>query len=410
MQLKAEEESKIRYLLLPLVLVCLTINWANILIFNFTVICMEPKPPSNMFNQEIDTFTFTKFFTSTEKDQAMGMAAAGALLANLPIVTVINWHGPRYLFTAFGLLGATATALVPATLRLGFYWFLLARALQGVAFAGNMATLGHYLTQWTYYKQTAFFTATLCTYVQLAPIFSDPVSGLICESRLAPFVNDLERLKIATGKDPTNELAQRIVPYKQIFTSSAAWAAQGFNVKETGLLSALPPLLEAIMKELAGYINDKLPESLINETMKTKLFNSIAFCSMAIFLVILSFVPSGHGYIALTLLTIGATLIGLNVGGFYKSGALISGPYAPFVMGQISTALSIMMLVVPIIVNSLTPDNTREQWAWAFYIIALIMVVCNLFFVIFAKGELCSWAIPKTKVFLARKSTEGRYQ
>jgi len=66
---------------------------------------------------------------------------------------------------------------------------------------------------------------------------------------------------------------------------------------------------------------------------------------MAVFLVMLSFVPSGQGALAMVLLTAGATLLGFNTGGFYKSGSLIAGPYAPFVMGQISTAMTVTMLV-----------------------------------------------------------------
>jgi hypothetical protein len=33
-------------------------------------------------------------FTSTERSQAMSVVAVGALLANFPVVVLINWHGP----------------------------------------------------------------------------------------------------------------------------------------------------------------------------------------------------------------------------------------------------------------------------------------------------------------------------
>uniref|UniRef100_A0A915E893 Uncharacterized protein n=1 Tax=Ditylenchus dipsaci TaxID=166011 RepID=A0A915E893_9BILA len=79
------------------------------------------------------------------------------------------------------------------------------------------------------------------------------------------------------------------------------------------------------------------------------------------------------------ILTAGATLLGFNTGGFYKSGSLISGPYSPFVMGQVSNALTLAMLVTPLIVNPLTPDNTRQQWALAFYAVASIMVAAIYF-------------------------------
>jgi hypothetical protein len=54
------------------------------------------------------------------------------------------------------------------------YWYV---RFQGAAFAGDMAAMGSFMAHWTYYKQNALFTATLCTYVQLAPMFTNPISG-----------------------------------------------------------------------------------------------------------------------------------------------------------------------------------------------------------------------------------------
>ena len=51
-------------------------------------------------------------------------------------------------------------------------------------------------------------------------------------------------------------------------------------------------------------------------------------------------------------------------------------------------------LVVPLIVNFLTPNNTNAEWSHAFWAIAAIMVVCNLFYMAFGKGELEPWARP----------------
>ncbi|KAI1715204.1 major facilitator superfamily domain-containing protein [Ditylenchus destructor] len=446
--------ARTRFLLLVLVVLCLMINWANILTFNFTVICMAPKkntthlsefttiaPPSHVRTAE---------FTSYEKSQAMAVVAAGALLANIPIVTLINWYGPRYLFTAVGLFGAIATALVPSAMNLGYNWFLATRVMQGIAFAGDMATFGHFVTYWTYHKQYAFFTATLCVYVQLAPVFTNPVSGILCESSIGwpgvyyfhalvaavlfttfffcyrnnpnkhPYVNDLERNKIARGRDLDNAKAQMSIPYREILQCPAAWAVfigavgnfaginlifqftptylskvQGFEVVKTGFMAALPPLLQAVMKELAGLSNDRIPKRIMGETVKTRLYNSIAFISMAFFLVVLSFIPQGSGLTALSIIVAGSTMLGFNIGGFYKSGSIIAGPYAPFVLGQVSTAMTVTMLIIPLIVNPLTPNNTREEWALAFYAVAAIMVTCNLFYVFFARGELCYWATAK---------------
>uniref|UniRef100_A0AC35F0X2 Major facilitator superfamily (MFS) profile domain-containing protein n=1 Tax=Panagrolaimus sp. PS1159 TaxID=55785 RepID=A0AC35F0X2_9BILA len=374
----------------------------------------------------------------------MAVVAAGALIANLPIVTLINMYGPRYMFTAVGLFGAIATACVPLALRTGWYWFLFIRVLQGIAFAGDMATFGSFMNYWTYFKQNAFFTSTLCVYVQLAPVFTNPISGLICGSSVGwpgiyyvhaavsamlfviffftyrnfpdehPRVSHIERGKIARGRELGIDYTKRI-PYKAILSSPAAWAVfigglgnfaginllyqfsptylnkvQGYKVLSTGFVAALPPLGMATMKELSGLSNDRI--RCITETVKTKIYNSISFFSMAVFLCILSFIPANSGSIALIIMTIGATLQGFNTGGFYKNGSVIAGPYAPFVMGQISTAMTITMLVIPLIVNPLTPNNTQDEWALAFYAVAAIMVVCNILYCFMASGEQQYWA------------------
>jgi hypothetical protein len=52
---------------------------------------------------------------------------------------------------------------------------------------------------------------------------------------------------------------------------------------------------------------------------------------------------------------------------------------------------------VPCIVNPLIVNNTREEWALVFYIMAGIIIACNIFYVIFASGEPCEWAKPKSE-------------
>ena len=131
-------EHRTRFLLLILVTACLMINWANILTFNFSIICLHDTNDTSDPNRGIH-------LDNNAKSEAMAVVAAGALIANLPIVTLINMYGPRYIFTAVGLFGAVATFCIPFALRAGWYWFLFIRVLQGIAFAGDMATFGSFM-------------------------------------------------------------------------------------------------------------------------------------------------------------------------------------------------------------------------------------------------------------------------
>lgn len=76
------------------------------------------------------------------------------------------------------------------------------------------------------------------------------------------------------------------------------------------------------MKEIAGLINDRIPQRIMGETVKTKVYNSIAFLSQAFFFIVLSFIPVGQGVLALICIISGSTMLGFNIGGFYKSGKL----------------------------------------------------------------------------------------
>lgn len=49
------------------------------------------------------------------------------------------------------------------------------------------------------------------------------------------------------------------------------------------------------IKEISGLINDRIPHSIMGETVKTKVFNSIAFLSQSFFFILLSFIPVGQG-------------------------------------------------------------------------------------------------------------------
>ena len=176
----------------------------------------------------------------------------------------------------------------------------------------------------------------------------------------------------------------------------------------TGFFAALPPFGMSIVKELSGLLNDRI--KFISETTKTKVYNTIAFNSLAIFLIILSFVPANSGSIGLILITAGSTLQGFNIGGFYKSASRIAGCYSPFIMGQLSSSLTLAMLVVPLIVNPLTPNNTAQEWAVSFYVIAGILIVSSVFYNFTASGELSYWAKPDywQKYDEAKKAEEIR--
>ncbi|KAF8362411.1 hypothetical protein PRIPAC_89334, partial [Pristionchus pacificus] len=163
--------TRTRFVVMILVLMCLTSIWSNILSFNFAVICMAPTNGNS--TKQRDSYMFSK----SESSWITSVVALGALVANFPVVPVVNRLGTRMVFSVMGILSAVATLALPWAIRNGFSWILIMRALQGMSFAGNFTVIGAFCSRWTYFKQTGLFVAILVSYVQLSPAITMPVSG-----------------------------------------------------------------------------------------------------------------------------------------------------------------------------------------------------------------------------------------
>lgn len=97
-----------------------------------------------------------------------------------------------------------------------------------------------------------------------------------------------------------------------------------------GFAAASPAFIQFFVKMLAGSYSDKIKS--INETLKIRIFNSIAFGGMATCLILLAILPDEvPPLLAVVLLTGAAAFLGFNVGGFFKSATLIGRQHAYFI-------------------------------------------------------------------------------
>ncbi|GMT17071.1 hypothetical protein PFISCL1PPCAC_8368, partial [Pristionchus fissidentatus] len=324
--------TRTRFVVMVLVLLCLTSIWSNILSFNFAVICMAPT--GNSSNQGV-SYRFTK----SESSWLTSVVALGALVANFPVLSIVNRLGTRLVFSMLGVVSATATVMLPWAVRSGFSWILVMRVLQGMSFAGNFTVIGAFCSRWTYFKQTGLFVAILVSYVQLSPAITMPVSGALCSAfnwpsvfyvhgfatiflftvygifyrnspQKHPFVGPLESRKISTGKTTESKTAA-CVPYGAILSTPAVWAVWaaaignftavnlmflysptylsavlGLSANSTGITAALPPFTQFLVKLLCGVVSDRI--HLLSERTKFRMFNTIAFGGSACFFLTLA--------------------------------------------------------------------------------------------------------------------------
>uniref|UniRef100_A0A1I8AIQ3 MFS domain-containing protein n=1 Tax=Steinernema glaseri TaxID=37863 RepID=A0A1I8AIQ3_9BILA len=414
---------------------------------------MHPSVPLNSTQTELDEEHVTTEFSPRERSMLTSMVAIAALLANFPVVYFVNHYGIRTVFSTLGILSALSTLLMPTAIRLGFYYFLVLRFLQGVAFAANFPVIGSFASKWTYYKQNGLFVSCLVAYVQLSPAITMPASGGLCTAfgwpsvfyahgvfslvlfvtyavfyrnnpKKHPFVGVTEAGKISIGKLQMNKEDLKRIPYAAILRSLPVWAVWvasignftavntmflyspiylnrvlGFPVHKTGLSAALPPLAQFCMKLFCGATSDKI--RFISETNKLRLYNSVAFFGSAVFLVTLALMDTEYNNACMMVLGAGAGILGATTGGFFKAGPMISKQYSHFVTGNVSLGITITMLVVPLMVGGVAPDNTAAEWSWVWIIVATVLVLTNLFFTFYGSGEPCEWT---TEAYVQRNS------
>ncbi|CAJ0921470.1 unnamed protein product, partial [Mesorhabditis belari] len=285
---------------------------SNILTYNIAIVCMSANSSSN---HDVHTRIFTNAIDAWKEynraiDVGRRLVAIGNIIAAMPVIMLVNRYGTR-------------THSIAA--------FYILRMIQGTALACNFPVIGYFTERWTYFKQNGMFIPVLVTYLQLAPAFTNPVSelyavpqdGQVFSTSTAvsslglfliyavvfrnnpekhPFVGNTEKTKIAKGKITAEKPP---VPYLSIIKTPAIWGVWiaglgnftvinllflytptylhkvvGFGETSTGLTSAIVPIAEGIVKIISGVVSDKLP---IRESIKVRLFNTIAFIGSAVF-------------------------------------------------------------------------------------------------------------------------------
>ncbi len=69
----------------------------------------------------------------------------------------------------------------------------------------------------------------------------------------------------------------------------------------------------------------------------------------------------------------------------------MSRQFSGFVMANVALCFCVGMLIVPFIVQAIAVDNTVAEWRILFFIMAIILVACNVFFCVFADDQPAVW-------------------
>ncbi|TKR73971.1 hypothetical protein L596_021206 [Steinernema carpocapsae] len=418
--------NQVRFSIMILTTLCLSSVLSNILTFNFTVICMAGKKPANYTHSQITVLGNYRpdlDYTSTEKSMLFMAVAVGSLLAVFPCTIMLNKFGSRYVFGALGFLSAFSTFLVPLSANMGFNYILGMRIIQGTAFSGCLPVMGSITSKWSTIKQNGIFIAILSSFLQVAPIFTMPVAGVLCTSKFGwpsvyylhglvsmilfstfvlyhrnsphkhSFVGPLELRKVSVGKlatfnGPIKVKVSKKVPVAAMYRDPAIWAilvaAYGnfmgtqlslqfmptyinkvlfYPVEQTGLASAISPIIMFFVKIVAGQSSDQI--KFLSNNLKLRIYNSLAMGGMGVFFIVLGFLnPKSQKSLCLMTLIASTCILGFNSGGFFKSSQMVSRQHSHFTLANISFLNCVCMLLTPLLNELIAPNNTPGKIAF----------------------------------------------
>uniref|UniRef100_A0A915CW51 Major facilitator superfamily (MFS) profile domain-containing protein n=1 Tax=Ditylenchus dipsaci TaxID=166011 RepID=A0A915CW51_9BILA len=405
--------NQIRFTIMIISTLCLSSILSNILTFNFTFICMAGDRPDNyttLTEAELQASGYRPDldYSSTQRSALFMAVAVGALLAVFPLTIALNKFGSRLVFGILGYISACSTYLIPISANIGFPCILLMRVIQGVGFSACLPVMGSITSHWSTLKQNGIFIAILSSFLQIAPIFTMPISGELCTSSLGwpavyylhgtvcvflftlfilyhrntpnkhPLIQRTELTKMMFGKGsiysgPGRQRKSKKVPYSAMYRDPAIWAilvAAFGNFMGTQLsLQFMPtyinkvlflPIEQTVWPQL--YLrSDRI--TFISDQVKLRIYNTLSMGLMGFFFIVLGMLdPVNQKSLCLVVLITSTCILGFNSGGFFKSSQMVSRQHSHFTLANISFVNCVCMLLVPLLNELIAPENTPETW------------------------------------------------
>ncbi|KAK0428065.1 hypothetical protein QR680_010578 [Steinernema hermaphroditum] len=460
-----------RYWVLTIASLVLTLIFANGALFHFTVICMEHgEEPAISSNATVDSG-----FTTNQESILFGALSFGCIIGNYPTVKLFDMYGFKNTFSGFSILSAIGTLFVP---MLGHnFWVILAdRIIQGFALSAAFLAFGIVPADTAYQKELSLFVSLLTCSLQLGPCFIMPVSGFFCsssigwegayyasglitilvtivfhftykktpqladksssatESSTANFANtkispeDLEESndkKVVEVQDSEKSESQSVsskeeVPLREILKCPSVWGimiiafgdtigyqtfllygpiyinkALGYDVAQTGLLSAMPYIISIVTKTFGGVFLDRA--TCIKEQMRVLLFTFASQAAMtACFLVLTQMTPE-LAFIGQSMLTLMMVFSGLAFIGLMSGCQIICQQYNYLVTSALAIQDSLGGLLVPALVAMIAPNYTNDEWKLVYFILTALLTATNIFFVVLTKVKPAKWTNKQLK-------------
>uniref|UniRef100_A0A1I7YCB2 MFS domain-containing protein n=1 Tax=Steinernema glaseri TaxID=37863 RepID=A0A1I7YCB2_9BILA len=393
------------YFIIVLTLVCMGLLNANMALFNFTVICMEPEDTGN------NVVNGTHRFTTFEEGWILSMVAIGAITGTVPAIHITNSMGLRATLTIFCIVSAVSTVLMPIA-AMNFYFIMVARFIQLGPFMA-MWSSGYFCTS-PYGWQGVYY---LYGCITLASALASIVSSLCLNSRL----RFASKVKVEPQLEEDSQPAeQQAVPYASMAKSASIWGilASGIasctvydtfllygpiylntvlkhEIQQTGILSALPYLLTIVIKILSGIFLDRA--RCISEHRRNLYFVVIFQLAMAFSFIGLTLISADMAFVPEALFTLTMVVSGMQHVGLMNTSQVVAQQYTHILTSVLAAQNSLGGFVLPPIIAFFVPHYSESEWSRVFYGITTILLITTVIFMTFTKVKPASWTKSELK-------------
>ncbi|CAG9865519.1 unnamed protein product [Phyllotreta striolata] len=406
-------------------------------------VSVEAMINSTTTNPNIETYDWEK-----KRSVLLSSFFWGYFVLQIPVAYLGKMYGPKSMLVVCSLVDSTSCLLIPTMARrFDAYGVIACRIFQGLA-QGGIAPLVHSLLgRWAPPSERSVLGTVTYTGAVFGNILALPITGVICSSWAgwpASFylfgalgvkwamlwaifgsntprdhrrITDEERTYILESLGHQEEKVHE-TPWKRILTSPPFWAITlafiganwgssvlltqtptylnkilEYDIKTNGLLSAAPYLAMGICSIAFSSICDWIiNRSIVERGTARKIFNSIGTLLPALSLTIVGFIPKGHSTLSVALLIFNGGLTAGGICGFQVNHVDLSPNHSGILMGITNSWTSIFSIISPLIVQFIVTDDTNQtQWRTIFLISAGIYAVTDLFFIVFASGEVQEW-------------------
>ncbi|KAH9514175.1 hypothetical protein Btru_030464 [Bulinus truncatus] len=386
------------------------------------------------------------------RSELLSMYFYGYIVTQIPSGWLASRYGGKRVWGWNMFLSAVCCLVTPICARTHVYLLYFVRFLLGVAAGVTFPCLHALLGKWSPPLERTILTACTFSGIALGNIVTFSISGFLCHNGFdngwgsifylsgifnmvwvvawftltadTPsqhrWITEREKVYIETSIGKGDVKKVRYVPWIKMFTSGPLWAvivghfcsnylaytlitslptfmkeSLNFDIKQNGLLSALPYVCQFFSTVAVGHVADWIRQKGWMSTKNVrKSFQVFSFLGITLFVAIVGQMTCEQRHIAVFFLCLCTVFNSISRGGYVVNHLDLAPSYAGILFGITNTAGTIPGMIAPIIAGALTPNRTAEEWKAVFYVCAAVAAFGAVVFFFLADGELQDWAVP----------------